>query len=144
MAEIPITWQLAGVKWILFFDGDCAFCAKSVNRVFDLDRKGVIEYSPLQGELSHSHGLEKHADLREGTMVVLREADGAVFLRSDAIIELGRALGGWRKVTVLGRLIPKYLRDAAYKCIARNRHRFAGNGDTCQMPSPEFLARMRP
>jgi len=132
------------VKWVLFYDGDCAFCTKSVNRVFDLDRKGVIDFSPLQGELSRTHGLEKHANLHAGTMVVLREADGAVFLRSDAVIELGRALGGWCKVARLGKLIPKPLRDAAYNWFARNRHRLGGGGDACRMPSPEFQTRMRP
>lgn len=137
-------WQVAVVKWVLFYDGDCAFCAKSVNRVFDLDHKGVIDFSALQGELSHAHGLENYADLREGSMVVLREQDGAIFLRSDALIELGSALGGWCKVAVMGRLIPKCARDAAYKWFARNRHRFAGNGDACRMPSQEFLARIRP
>jgi len=131
------------MKWVLFFDGDCAFCTKSVNRVFDLDRKGVIDFSPLQGGFSRARGLERHADPQAGTMVLLRETDGAVFLRSDALIELGRALGGWCKVALLGFLIPKCLRDAAYKWIARNRHRLTGGGDACRMPSPEFYSRMR-
>jgi len=132
------------VKWVLFYDGDCAFCAKSVNRVFDLDQKGVIEFSPLQGEFSRANGLEKHADIREGTMVVLRESDGAIFLRSDAILEIARALGGIYKLATLGRIVPRFLRDGAYKWFARNRHRFGGKGDACRIPSPEFLARVRP
>lgn len=77
-------------------------------------------------------------------MVVLRETDGRIFLRSDAVIELARALGGWRKVGLLGLLVPRCLRDGVYKWIARNRHRFAGAGDACRMPTPEFQARMRP
>jgi len=133
------------VKWVLFYDGDCAFCTKSVNRVFDLDRKGVVDFSPLQGELARSRDLGKHADTREGTMVVLREADGALFLRSDALIELARALGGgFAALAVAGRLVPRMIRDGAYKWFARNRHRFGGRADACRLPTPEFLARVRP
>ncbi len=133
-----------GVKWILFFDGDCAFCTKSVNRVFDLDHQGVIHFSPLQGELAKKHELSNHADIKEGTMVILRETDGAIFLRSDAMIELSRALGGWCRIGTLGRFVPRFIRDGIYKCIARNRHRLTRKGDACRMPTPEFRARMRP
>ena len=132
------------MKWVLFFDGDCAFCTKSANKVFEMDRRGVVDFSPLQGDLARRHGLEKHAGSKDGTMVVLREDDGRIFLRSDAVIELARALGGWRGVGVLGRVIPRCLRDGLYRCFARNRHRFAGGGDTCRMPTPEFQQRMRP
>ncbi len=129
----------------MFFDGDCAFCTKSVNRVYDLDERGVVHFSPLQGELARQHGLAKHADPREGTMVVLREEDGALFLRSDAVIELARALGGWRRIGVLGRLVPRALRDGIYRMIARNRHRLpGGSGDACRMPDAGFRERLRP
>lgn len=133
------------MKWVLFFDGDCAFCTRWVNRVFDLDRRGVIDFSPLQGELARRHGLEKHADLNVGTMVVLREADGTVFLRGDAVLELARALGGWCRIGLLGRLIPGRVRDGIYQWIARNRHRFGGGkDDACRMPTVAFRQRMRP
>ena len=132
------------MKWVLFYDGQCAFCTKSVNRVFDLDRKAVIDFAPLQGDLSRSMDLGKHADVREGTMVVLRESDGAIFLRSDALIELARALGGgFAILAVLARLVPRVIRDGAYKWFARNRHRFGGGADACRLPTPEFLARVR-
>lgn len=131
------------MKWVLFFDGDCAFCATSVRRVCDLDKRGVIDFSPLQGELARRHGLDHHADAKEGTMVILREADGAVFLRSDALIELARALGGWCRIGVLGRAVPRCIRDGLYQCLARNRHRFGGS-DACRMPTPELQQRMRP
>lgn len=145
MADSTSAWQYITVMWVLFYDGDCAFCTNSVNRVFDLDKDGVIDFSPLQGEFARMNDLGKHADTREGTMVVLRESDGAIFLRSDAMLEIARALGGIFKLAMLARLIPRFLRDGAYRWLARNRHRFGdGSGNTCRMPRPEFLARIRP
>lgn len=144
MAETLRSWHLAVVKWVLFYDGECGICTSSVNRVFALDQNGVIDFSPLQGEFSRANGLEKHADIREGTMVVLRESDGAIFLRTDAILEIARALGGIYKVATVCRWIPRFLRDGAYKWFARNRHHFGWVGNACRIPSPEFLARIRP
>lgn len=140
---VRVAWEIGGVKWVLFFDGDCAFCAKSVRHVFDLDKRGAIDFSPLQGELAHQHGLEKHANPEEGSMVLLRETDGAVFLRSDALLELARALGGWCRIGLIGSVVPRCIRDRMYRWLARNRHRFS-KVVACRMPTPELLQRMRP
>ena len=41
----------------------------------------------------------------------------------------------WRLAWV-GWLIPAPLRDALYRCIARNRYRWFGRSDTCILPPP--------
>lgn len=69
-------------------------------------------------------------------MVLLREQDGRVFLRSDACIELANALGGgWRALTILG-VVPKSLRDLVYHWVARHRQQLMGRTDTCTVPEP--------
>ena len=128
--------------WILFFDGDCAFCSAGVRRVMRLDRRKRIRFAPLQGRLSREKGFETHADPSGGTMVLLREADGRIFLRSDAVVELTRALGGGWKVFLPARFIPRFLRDAAYKWVARNRYWLSKKGDFCVLPDPEMAARI--
>jgi len=129
--------------WILFFDGDCAFCSASVRRVFRADKRGRISFAPLQGELSRQHGFSHHAAVDGGSMVLLREADGKAFIRSDGWIELGNALGGvWRLLGLL-KLVPKGLRNGVYRWVARNRYRFMGKADTCTMADPELAKRLR-
>lgn len=76
-------------------------------------------------------------------MVLQREADGEAFIHSDAWIELANALGGGWKIFTAARLIPKPLRDAVYRWVAANRYRFMGKTDTCEMPDPELLKRLR-
>jgi predicted DCC family thiol-disulfide oxidoreductase YuxK len=129
--------------WVLFFDGDCAFCSASVRRVFRLDRRGNIAFAPLQGEFSRQHGFSHHAATVGGTMVLLRESDGKAFTHSDGWIELGNALGGpWRVLGVF-KLVPRFLRDAVYRWVAANRYRFMGKADTCSLPDPELAKRLR-
>ncbi len=76
-------------------------------------------------------------------MILLREADGKIFMKSDALAELARALGGGWRVMALARFIPKPLRDWVYDRIANNRYRFAGKSDSCSLPDPEVLKRLR-
>ncbi len=129
--------------WVFFFDGDCAFCSASVRRIARFDSRGRIAFSPLQGELSREMGFSRHAGLKDGTMVVLRESDGKVFLRSDALLELAHAIGGpWRMLGIF-KLIPHGLRDMLYRWMAGNRHRLAG-GDRCSLGDPVVKERLRP
>ncbi len=129
--------------WILFFDGECAFCSKSVRRVFRLDRRGNVTFAPLQGKLSREMGFSHHAAKDGGTMVLLRESDGKAFTYGDAWIELANALGGWWRIFTSARLIPRPLRDAVYRWVAANRYRFMGKTDSCEMPDPELAKRLR-
>lgn len=131
------------MSWVLFFDGDCAFCSQSVRQAVILDKHEQLAFAPLQGKLAHEKGFEKYAAEAGGTMVLLRESDGAVFMRSDALIELARVLGGWWRVMTLARFIPKLLRDWVYAWIADNRYRFMGKQETCMIPDAALLKRLR-
>lgn len=131
------------MSWVLFFDGDCAFCSMSVRRAVILDKHERLAFAPLQGKLAKEMGFEKHAAQAGGTMVLLRESDGAVFSRSDALIELAQVLGGGWRVMTLARFIPKSLRDRVYGWIADNRYRFMGKRETCLLPDAALLKRLR-
>jgi predicted DCC family thiol-disulfide oxidoreductase YuxK len=131
------------MAWVLFFDGDCAFCSASVRQVVRFDRREQICFAPLQGGFSRKIGFEKYASEEGGTMVLLRESDGKVFLHSDGLIELARIFGGGWKLFTLARFIPKPLRDFVYRAIARNRYRIMGKSDTCPLPDPAVLRRLR-
>lgn len=75
-------------------------------------------------------------------MVLLREEDGRVFLRSDAVIELGRAFGGFWRMAVIGKIIPRFLRDPLYKLVARNRYWISKHQQFCMLPDAEMLERV--
>lgn len=111
-------------------------------RLISYDTAGSFHFAPLQGKLAGELGLAEFASKTQGTMVVLREADGKIFMMSDALIEVARVLGGRWKIFMLARFIPKLLRDFVYQLIADNRFRLAKK-DSCALPSPELLKRLR-
>ncbi len=132
------------MAWVLFFDGDCGFCSKSVRRVYALDKKGAVEFAPLQGEMAREMDLAKFADKEGGTMVMLREEDGAKFYKGDAWVVLGKALGGvWALLAGSFALFPKAARDWGYDLVAKNRYLIAGKNNACGMPDEGLRKRMR-
>lgn len=129
---------------VLFFDGECGFCNRSVRLVYRLDGKDAVGFAPLQGELSKKLGLEKFADPKGGSMVILREADGEKFFKGDAWIELGKALGGfWKLLAWAFAMFPKGARDWSYDLVAKHRYLIAGKGDACGIPDEGLRRRMR-
>ena len=126
---------------VLLFDGLCHLCDGGVRFVVAHDQAERIHFAPIQGELGRrlyaAHGLD--AEAPNTMLLVTREQ---VFRASDAVIEIARRLGGAWKLAVLGKVIPRGLRDAAYFFVARNRYQWFGKHETCLMPTPGLRRRM--
>lgn len=131
------------MSWVLFFDGECAFCSSSVRWAARFDKHQRLSFAPLQGKLAADKGLSKYAAENGGTMVLLREADDQVFTRSSALIELSRVLGGCWRLCSVSRFIPRAWRDRAYDWVANHRYLFMGKSATCSLPDPAFSKRLR-
>lgn len=132
------------MRWVLFFDGDCGFCQKSVRWIHEFDDKGWIEFAPLQGKLAEKCGLGGYAEKSGGSLVVLREQDMEIFTKSDAVIELGKALGGvFYVLAFVFSLLSMRFRNGAYDWMARNRYRLLGKADACALPHKGMRERMR-
>ncbi len=129
---------------VLFFDGDCGFCSKSVRRVYQFDKAGTFEFAPLQGVLAAQLDLLKFAEKDGGSMVILRESDGVMFIKGDAWILLGKTLGGiWAALAHVFSVLPKNFRDWVYDLISNHRYLIAGKGDHCALPDEGLRKRMR-
>jgi predicted DCC family thiol-disulfide oxidoreductase YuxK len=130
------------MSWVLFFDGDCAACSESVRLAVRLDTHQRLKFAPLQGKLAAEKGFAENAGRSGGTMILLRESDGKVFKRSDAAIQLARILGGWWKLLVPVKFIPRAIRDGVYQWIADHRYWLSEKGNFCAMPDPEVQKRI--
>ncbi len=128
--------------WVLFFDGDCAFCSAAVRQAVRLDRRRRVKFAPLQGKLASEKGFSRHAATRGGTMVVMRESDGRAFTHSDAWIELMRALGGVWRLLVAVKFIPRSIRDRVFQWVADHRQLISQKGNFCEIPDPEVQKRI--
>jgi predicted DCC family thiol-disulfide oxidoreductase YuxK len=142
---------LAQEPEMLFYDGHCALCHRSVKFVLKHDRSGkLFRFAPLQGPTFGARvpldaGLDaKRAELPDS--VVVLTSDGALLVRSNAVLHVLRRLGGgWRILAVVLGVIPRPLRDAAYDFVARMRYRvFGKREDWCPVISPDLRTRFDP
>ena len=129
------------MRCIVFFDGNCLLCSRTVRWLAARDVRRRLAFAPLQGETARVRGLAGYAD-RSGSIVVVRE--GVVFLRSDACLEIAAALGGAWRICLLGRLVPRLVRDGIYNLVASNRLRWQSGPNVCEMPGEDLRGRMLP
>lgn len=124
----------------VLFDGECQFCDGTVNWVIDLDPDAVFRFAPLLSDpgvlLRKQHGL-LDADL--DSLVVID--GGRSYVHSSAALRIARYLPWPWKALLAFWLVPKFIRDAAYRLFARNRYRWFGRLEMCRMPTPELRAR---
>jgi len=96
-----------------------------------------MRFAPLQTELGREVMAVRGLDPSDLTTMVLRTERGEVLVRSDAALAAaGDLTWPWRWAASL-RWIPRPIRDAVYRLIARYRHRIFRPPASCFMPQPE-------
>ncbi len=124
---------------LFVFDGTCVLCSGGAAWVMRHDRAGRIAFTPAQGAIGQA--LYRHYGLAiDDTYLFL--AGGRAHGLSEGYFQVARVLGGvWRAAALL-RLVPRPLRDALYRLVARNRYRWFGRVEACTLLTPAQLARL--
>lgn len=107
---------------IILFDAQCVLCSANAQFILRHDRR---------------HGI----DPTDPDTILVVDGDN-VLQDSDAVIAIYTGLGWPWRVAGVARLVPNWLRDRAYRWIARNRYRFFGRRSTCWLPAPEDAGRI--
>lgn len=127
---------------LVFYDGECGLCQKSVQWLLDNDGEGRLRFAPLQGETA-ADTLGEKEELKGVDSIVFLE-DGELYLRSRAIFKIAAYLDpGWRWLRHF-RVVPAFLTDLGYRFIAKIRYRVWGKADVCRLPTAEERARFLP
>lgn len=135
---------------ILFFDGECGFCDRAIRFAMSRDAHGRLYAATLTGATAQ-RALAPFTSMLEGvdsTVLYLpatptREA--SVQVHSDAAISVLRLLGGgWAVLGVAMLIVPRWIRDVAYKAFAKRRFQLFGRVEACQLWPPDWRARILP
>ena len=130
---------------MIFFDGVCGFCDRTVRWLLDRDG-GRLVYAPLQGPTAAALRA-RHPEIPEAleTLVYVEAGEGGgevVSTRSEAVFRLAAQLDPpWNALAWL-RWLPRPLCDLAYRSFARHRYRLFGRLDGCRLPAPEERGRV--
>lgn len=119
---------------IVFYDGDCGFCNRSVNYVLKYDKSKSIHYASLQSEITKQIFLKHNwpeADL--STFYFMQ--DGKLYQKSKAAFKVIRYFPWYMQWIQIFRIVPIGIRDRVYDLIAKRRRRISKG--YCVMPAPE-------
>lgn len=122
---------------VILFDGVCNLCNFFVQFVIKRDRRNVFKFASLQSDFGkkilNESGL---ADANSDSVILYSE--GKTYTESKAALKILKKLsGGWKLIYVFI-ILPKSIRDAVYRFIARNRYKWFGKKDSCMLPTPEL------
>ena len=124
---------------IIFFDGVCNLCNRSVQFVIKRDKEGRFRYASLQSATGQQALKEFKLPQDHFNSFILYE-DGKIYTRSDAALRVFSHVKGWRWTGAF-KIIPRFIRDAVYNLIARNRYKWFGKREECMLPRPEWKDR---
>jgi predicted DCC family thiol-disulfide oxidoreductase YuxK len=119
---------------VIFFDGYCGLCNKSVDWIIQKDSEHKFRFSPLQGELKlrlEESGL--HFPQSDSIIMVSKNK---ILEKSTAALRIAKELPfPWKLLSVFS-IFPRVIRDYVYDYIARNRFKWFGKSETCRIPTP--------
>ncbi len=132
---------------VIFYDGVCALCHRAVRFLIARDRAGVLRFALLQGEtFAAFRAATSQEDGLDGVVYVRGYGSGTtrVFVRSEAVLQALRDIGGFWRVVSWARIIPRFMRDGVYDLVARHRYGWFGRYDECRLPTPRRRDQLLP
>ncbi len=104
------------------------------------ERKPLLRFASLQS-VTGKQLLEKYkVDMgAHGTFVYIRK--NKAYTRSTAALLITLKLKGLWPLLAVFLIVPWFIRDAFYRFISKNRYKWWGSSDSCQIPSAETRKR---
>lgn len=122
---------------IVFFDGTCHLCHRSVRFIIRRDKRRKFRFAPLQGITARQLLGLQPAEQENPDSLLLLEA-GKLHRESGAVLHIARQLPGIWKLSIILFIIPAPLRNVLYRFVARRRYRWFGQSAQCMLPERGF------
>jgi predicted DCC family thiol-disulfide oxidoreductase YuxK len=125
--------ELPKGKKIILIDGDCNLCDAAVQYIIKYDKSDVFRFVSLQSELGQS--VLKQIGIQSDYIdsIVLYEPGIAYYYKSSAALEIAKNLQGIFTVATLFRILPSGIRDLLYDYVAKNRYKWYGRKENCEV-----------
>ena len=122
---------------VILFDGVCNLCNASVRWVLKHDSREQFDFASLQSgtarRLLDAAGAPPPGSLPDAIVLI---DHGGVHTGSAAATRIARQLRFPHSLLGLGAAFPAWLRDPVYRFVARNRYRWFGRREQCELPAP--------
>ncbi len=136
LTQIKMPTKSNNLQFIILFDGICNLCNKSVQFIIRNDKKNKFVFASLQSEIATQ--LLREIDIKNSLDTIILLKGKSHFVKSDAVLEIAKNLGGVWALFYAFKIFPKFLRDAAYTYIANRRYSWFGKRKSCMLPSRDL------
>lgn len=116
---------------VVFYDGYCGLCNWAVQFILKRDRQKIFRFATLQGDKAREVLSAKD---RENLATVVVWSREQIYTESGAFFETVKRLGGWVKILLIFKVLPRGFTDGVYRFVARNRYSWFGKHDQCPVP----------
>lgn len=125
---------------IVLVDGVCHFCQGLTKWIIKRDPEGKYHFASLQSDVAKELLEKGHLSTDSMDTFVLIE-NGNYYTRSTAALRLAKGLKFPYPLLYAFIIVPKFIRNAVYNWVARNRYRWFGKDEACMLPTPEIKDR---
>jgi len=122
---------------IILFDGVCNLCNGAINFIIERDMKDVFRFATLDSDIAKELSEKYKIDLSQVDSIILISNEKA-FIKSSAALHISKDLSGAWPLLYSFMISPKFIRNAVYDYIAKNRYKWFGKKDSCMIPTPEL------
>lgn len=126
---------------IIVFDALCVLCSANARFVLTHDRRQHFRLASMQGDVGAALYRRSGIDPAQPDTLIVVTAEHTL-RDSDAILAIYAALDWPWRLAMLGRLVPRFVRDPVYRWVARNRYRLFGKRETCWLPTADVKRRL--
>jgi predicted DCC family thiol-disulfide oxidoreductase YuxK len=113
---------------LVIYDDDCAFCSRSIRYAARHDAARRLRFAGRD-----SAAARAAVPVRPGRSTILVVTDAGVLTESDAVFAICGVLDGPARYVARLRVVPRPLRDGAYRVVARVRHRLGRRMRACPL-----------
>ena len=125
---------------VVLFDGVCNLCNSAVQLIIRYDKKAYFSFASLQGEYGQKFLKANNLNTEDYDSFILFE-NGTMYTESTAALYVAKRMGFPWILSYPLLIIPKFIRDAVYRLIAKNRYQWFGKKEQCMIPSPNVQNR---
>jgi predicted DCC family thiol-disulfide oxidoreductase YuxK len=125
---------------VIFFDGVCNLCNGAVQFTIERDPKNIFRFASLQSEYAKTALTPFNISYQELDSFILLE-NGKVYKRSTAALHVAKKLNGLWPLLYGFIIVPRFIRDAVYNYVGKNRYKWFGKQESCWVPTPELKSK---
>ena len=121
------------LKNTILFDSKCNLCSKTVKRVMKLDKNKLLTFISNKSEYGKNIISKNNLNSVTTETIVLFTTENKFLIKSDAAISIAVKLNPLFLIFNTLFIVPKKIRDRVYDYVAKNRYKWFGENESCDI-----------